>query len=176
MLVGMVNSTSANSTIVQTYEGTHVIHSILFISRVQYIGLRVRLQAASARRYHVSAMFNHKIWVIRGNPNEITNDVRYSSDGVAWIQATATTAWPERSQNGSVVHESKMWVLRGVNTGTLYRDVWCSSYGITWNQAITAADCAARGRNKNTIPWCLVYAMARFCFNWRFLWFVFSFG
>jgi hypothetical protein len=122
--------------------------------------------AASARRYHVSVMFNHKIWVIRGNPNEngtsTTNVVRYSSDGVAWIQATATTAWTGRLQNGSVVHASKMWVLRGVNTGTLFSDVWCSSDGITWYQAITAANCAAHGGNKNTTPWCLAYAIALF--------------
>jgi hypothetical protein len=105
--------------------------------------------AAITRRHHVSVMFNHKIWVIRGNPNKnstsTTNVVRYSSDGLACIQATATTALTGRLQNGSVVH-----------------DVWCSSYGITWNQAITVANCAAHGGNKNTIPWCLAYAIALF--------------
>jgi hypothetical protein len=122
--------------------------------------------AASTRPYRVSVMFNHKIWMIRGNLNEngvsTTNVVKYSCDGVAWIQATATTAWPGRLQNIGVVLDSKMWVSRGVNTGTLYSDVWCSSCGITWNQAITAANCAAHGGNKNTIPWCLAYAMALF--------------
>jgi hypothetical protein len=122
--------------------------------------------AASARRYHVSVMFNHKIWVIRGNPNEngtsTTNVVGYSSDGVAWIQATASTAWTGRLQNGSVVLDNKIWVLRGVNPGTLLSDVWCSSDGITWNQAITAANCAAHGGNSYTTPWCLAYAMALF--------------
>jgi hypothetical protein len=102
--------------------------------------------AASARRYHVSVTCNHKIWMIRGNANEtgitITNNVRYSSDGVAWIQAIATT----------------VWVLRRVITGTLYGDILYSSY----NQAITAGNCAAHGGNKNTIPWCLTYAMALF--------------
>jgi hypothetical protein len=119
--------------------------------------------AASARRYHVSVMFNHNIWVIRGNPNEngtsTTNVVGYSSDGVACIQATSTRG---RLQNGSVVLDNKMWVLRSVNTGTLYGDVWCSSYGIIWNQAITAANCAAHGGNSHTIPWCLAYVTALF--------------
>jgi hypothetical protein len=127
--------------------------------------------AASTRRYHVCVMFNHKIWVIRRNPNEngtsTTNVVGYSSDGVAWIHGTATTAWTGRLQNEGLVIDNKIWVLRGVNTGTLYSDVWCSSDGITWNEAITAANCAANGGNKNdiwyfgtawldTMPWCLV--------------------
>jgi hypothetical protein len=115
--------------------------------------------AASARLYHASIMFNHKSWAIRGNPNETTNVVRYSSDGVACIQATSTRG---RLQNGSVVLDNKIWVSRGVNTETLYSDVWCSSYGITWNQAITAANCAAHGGNSYTMPWCLAYAMALF--------------
>jgi hypothetical protein len=122
--------------------------------------------AASTRRCHVSIMFNHKIWVIRRNPNEngtsTTNVVGYSSDGVAWIHGTATTAWTGRLQNEGVVLDNKIWVLRGVNPGTLYSDVWCSSYGITWNQAITAANCAAHGGNSYTTPWCLAYAIALF--------------
>jgi hypothetical protein len=117
---------------------------------------------ASARRYNASVMVNHKISVIRGNPTETINDVRYSSDGVAWIQATATTAWTGRLQNEGVVLDNKIWVLRGV----------------TWNQAITAANCAANGGSKNDIwyfgtawldnmPWCLVtYATALFSVIW----------
>jgi hypothetical protein len=133
--------------------------------------------AANTRLYHASVMFNHKRWAIRGNPNEYgtstTNDVRYSSDGVAWIQATATTAWPGRLQKG-VVLDNKIWVLGGVNMETLYIHVWFSSFGFTWNQAITAANCAAHGGNKNdvwyfgttwlyTVPVCLLtYATALF--------------
>jgi hypothetical protein len=133
--------------------------------------------AANTRRYHASVMFNHKRWAIRGNPNEngtsTTNDVRYSSDKVAWIQATATTAWPGRLQQ-CVVLDNKIWVLGGVNMETLYIHVWFSSFGFTWNQAITTANCAAHGGNRNdvwyfgttwlyTVPGCLLtYATALF--------------
>jgi len=102
----------------------------------------------SPRGGHTALVYNDKMWVIVGeeidNRRSIQyNDVWYSTDGTAWIQATADAEWSPRSDHQSVVFGQRMWVLGGY-TGlkSMYgrqevasNDVWYSYDGKIWYPA-----------------------------------------
>jgi uncharacterized repeat protein (TIGR01451 family) len=88
--------------------------------------------------------YNNRMWVIGGNHNEstpygMTNDVWWSTNGVAWTQATASAAFSPRSCVGAVVFNGgtgdRMWIIGG-QTQNGYsndvNDVWSSNDGVTW--------------------------------------------
>ena len=84
-----------------------------------------------------SVVFDDKIWVIGGlrDAQVYHNSVWYSSDGATWLQATASAAFPARSEHTSVVHDGRMWVMGGVGDAGLMGDVWYSVDGRTWLQS-----------------------------------------
>ena len=63
------------------------------------------------------------------------------SASLTWTQATSAANWAERDYHASVVFNSNMWVLGGLNNGGTgnYNDVWSSSDGATWTQATSSA-------------------------------------
>ncbi len=103
-------------------------------------------------RMTTTVVFDNKLWVLGGADGSATrlntsfyNDVWWSSDGVAWHQATASADWSVRVA-AAVVFDGKMWVLGGVGPGlTTKNDVWWSSDGATWHQATAGAGWSARG-------------------------------
>ncbi len=95
--------------------------------------------AFPARNDHTSIVFDNKMWVIGGGgesyPDLCRNDVWYSSDGVAWTQATSAAAFGARDNRSSVVFDGKMWVIGGDTSDEgAMNDVWSSTNGSTWMQ------------------------------------------
>ena len=88
----------------------------------------------TARSAHTSVVFDTKMWVIGGMPNNGTfrlNDVWYSTDGANWTCADTTADWAPRGWHTSVVYDNKIWALGGdstINSLTM-SDVW-SSFGL----------------------------------------------
>jgi N-acetylneuraminic acid mutarotase len=109
------------------------------------------------REDHTSVVFDGKMWVIGGYYGEWTwvplNDVWYSSNGVDWIQATASAPWYARLGHTSVVFDNKMWVIGGLHMGDLgsesLNDVWYSTNGAQWYQATSSGPWAARMRHSS---------------------------
>jgi len=106
----------------------------------------IKSATLTGRNNHTSLVYNNKMWVIAGykydNDNIYMNDVWYSSDGIVWTQAIASTAFSARRSHTSVVYDNKMWVIGGYtySGGPVYmNDVWYSTDGVNWIQA-TAFD------------------------------------
>jgi PKD repeat protein len=105
--------------------------------------------AFPARHYHTSVVFDNKMWVIGGERNsggaDCLNDVWYSTDGVTWILANASAAFPERTLHSSLVFDNKMWVIGGqkeIGGGmnpVPVNDTWYSTDGVIWTQATDTA-------------------------------------
>jgi len=109
----------------------------------------------SERNRHTSLVFDDKMWVIGGFDNNAPdcpgvtecNDVWYSTDGIDWTQAVAAAQWSERYSHTSLVYDNRMWVIGGFDNnqangcpGTDYcNDVWYSTDGIDWTQAVVSA-------------------------------------
>lgn len=108
-----------------------------------------------------SVVFDDKMWILGGMNSTLGgtpashhyNDVWYSSDGASWTQATEQAGWSVRNSHASVVFNDKMWVLGGgiYCGGTqpgyaheTYNDVWSSSDGENWDQAVANAPWEAR--------------------------------
>lgn len=60
---------------------------------------------------------------------------------LGWVEATASAAFGERMFSGSLVYNNKMWLIGGGTDcsiqGGVKADVWSSSNGVTWSQAVT---------------------------------------
>ena len=68
--------------------------------------------------------------------------VRYASavPGVNWTLATGAASWQGRMSPSSLVFQNKMWLMGGrYDFGTYFSDVWSSSDGVNWTQAIATA-------------------------------------
>ncbi|MDH3343358.1 MAG: hypothetical protein OEM07_06520, partial [Gammaproteobacteria bacterium] len=65
------------------------------------------------------------------------NDVWSSSDGVNWVQQTASAAFSARKFHQVITFNDgsgdKIWLIGG-DDGMLRNDVWSSSDGINWTQ------------------------------------------
>ncbi|MFH1064915.1 MAG: kelch repeat-containing protein [Nanoarchaeota archaeon] len=87
-----------------------------------------------------------KIWVIGGYGDFTAyNDTWYSTDGISWTQANASTAWAGRYEHSSVVtSDGRMWVIGGNDGANALNDVWNSTDGANWEQATASAEWAAR--------------------------------
>jgi hypothetical protein len=68
--------------------------------------------------------------------------------GPPWDLVTASASFPSREGHAAVVFAGKMWLIGGVNSArtpnVYYRDVWESTDGVTWTNATTEANFAAR--------------------------------
>ncbi len=115
------------------------------------------------RNGHASVSYGGKIWVVGGNKGGNSNDVWSSSDGVSWSLVLPDTAspgpnqFPRRTSFPMVVFNNRMWVIGGSN-GTYFNDVWSSSDGVSWVQALS--NNASPGPNQfsqRSGQTCLVY-------------------
>jgi hypothetical protein len=106
----------------------------------------------SARSGHRLVVYNNKMWLIGGDdgilkpisPNDdnlgsLKNDVWSSTDGITWVQQTAATAFPARSDFTVVVYNNQLWLIGGYQGGFYKTDVWSSNDGINWSQQTAAA-------------------------------------
>jgi uncharacterized membrane protein len=79
------------------------------------------------------------MWVIGGRDDSLNykNDIWYSTDGVNWIQATASAGWSPRYLHTSVVYDGKMWIIGGFDSSYGHKNnVWYSTNGVDWTQVI----------------------------------------
>jgi uncharacterized membrane protein len=92
-------------------------------------------------------VYDGKMWIIGGyDSSGHKNDVWYSTDGVNWIQATASAGWSPRYSHTSVVYDGKMWIIGGFASSgySLKNDVWYSTDGVNWIQATASAGWSPR--------------------------------
>jgi N-acetylneuraminic acid mutarotase len=82
---------------------------------------KVASTAWPARRFHASAVYDGKLWVLGGFARGNRNDVWCSNNGSTWSQHQAP--WPIRHESGCLVHDGKLWIFGGYGD-TLYNDVW----------------------------------------------------
>lgn len=106
----------------------------------------------SKRNEHTTTVFNDKLWVIGGLDTQFNhlNDVWSSSDGINWIEATNSAAFAGRRGHTTIVFDNKLWVIGGVNdinpVSTYFEDdIWYSSDGITWTEAVASEEFLERG-------------------------------
>ncbi len=112
-----------------------------------------------ARTNFSAAVFNNKIWVVGGLANttgpvtySLLNDVWSSSDGINWVQETASAPWSVRADFGLTVYNNELWITGGCATlvagsgtcATTSNDVWHSANGSSWTQATASAAWTAR--------------------------------
>lgn len=95
-------------------------------------------------------VYDDKMWVIGGmgdfDGTDHYNDVWWSTDGAHWTQSTASAPWAQRAMHTTLVFDDKMWVIGGgvydthypMNVGPNYADVWYSTNGTDWTQAIAS--------------------------------------
>lgn len=98
--------------------------------------------------------FKGRMWVLGGTEdyyfgdnNSLRNDVWSSADGVHWRQETEHAPWSPRAYHQAVVLGDRMWVLGGGNYVPEYHaknDVWSSTDGVHWEQAIAEAPWSPR--------------------------------
>ena len=101
--------------------------------------------AFQARAWHTSVDFNNNMWVIAGQGSSGSlSDVWYSTDGVAWTQATANAEFASRDRHSSLIFNNKMWVIAGEDNSVAKNDVWYSTDGVAWTQATANAGFSPR--------------------------------
>lgn len=114
----------------------------------------------SPRMGHTSLVYDNKLWVIGGEgidngSSTPYNDVWYSTDGSAWIRATADANWSPRWGHTSLVYHNKMWVIGGKEIDNRrsmqYNDVWYSADGSTWIQATADAEWSRRSEHQSVV-------------------------
>ncbi len=120
------------------------------------------------RRLHNVIAYNGKLYVIGGlTPLGTSNDVWSSSDGVSWTQNLAYSAspgpnqFPSRTYARVAVYNNALWFTGGIGPSNYFNDVWTSSDGTTWINALT--DNASPGPNqysRRAAPGFLVYGNA----------------
>ena len=90
----------------------------------------------SDRQSHQSVVFDNKMWVIAGDINisgNVSNkdDVWSSTNGINWVESTATVRFSARKQHTSVVFNDgkseKIWVIGGSDDDGITNDVWSIS-------------------------------------------------
>ncbi|MCD4658351.1 MAG: putative Ig domain-containing protein [Planctomycetes bacterium] len=145
---------------VQVEDNQNLTDSKSFTIEVTQLGEKWEKALANApwevRDDHATCVFDDKIWVLGGfhhvgiNGLFYKNDVWYSSDGVNWTEATADAGWCKRFDHQAIAYDGKIWVMGGSydnSSGYSYprNDVWYSSDGVTWTQAISIAPWGERG-------------------------------
>lgn len=87
----------------------------------------------------VALVFGDGMWV-----TDIDGNLFNSSDGKQWQLVTNQAPWRGRRDAGGAVFRGKMWVMGGMQSGTLLNDIWSSSDGIHWQLESAAAQWSPR--------------------------------
>jgi hypothetical protein len=78
-----------------------------------------------ARRFHSSAVYDDKIWIISGYHLGNRNDVWCSKNGRDWIEVENEPVWPPRHEPMCLVHDERLWMMGGFGE-RLFNDIWAS--------------------------------------------------
>lgn len=109
----------------------------------------------AARTKAQAIVFNNVMYIMGGassNTGAHYGDVWSTSDGVTWTQRNPS-AWPARRRFGVTVYNNRIWIAGGAgqdatnNPGypsTKYSDVWYTTDGTNWTQAVAQAPWVAR--------------------------------
>jgi hypothetical protein len=95
------------------------------------------------RGYASLNVYNGSLWYIAGvpgfpvAPGAAVNDVWKSSNGVDWVQVTASAPFAKRFRHQTFVMNGKLWVFGGqLSTGSngseWALDAWSTTDGLTW--------------------------------------------
>ena len=122
------------------------------------------LGAAGPRRFASAVAYDPgflpdpgaKMWVIGGlNGSQRTNSVAYSDDGLVWLSARSdltANGFTARDSQASAVFNGKMWVIGGESNGFSggdLHDVWSSSDGTNWTQAMSGTNAVDLGPRRS---------------------------
>lgn len=92
----------------------------------------------TARRWHRTAVFNSKIWLVGGEDNSSSTlgDLWNSADGITWSQTTPTGVFPSSVAGcAMLVYNSKLWIIGGFSAGpTSTNNIYNSTDGLNWSQ------------------------------------------
>jgi hypothetical protein len=107
--------------------------------------------------------FDDKMWLMGGWYNgrlpghSASNEVWWSTDGVAWQQATKGAGWSPRLAAAIVEFQGKMWILGGSenyyfgDASSLKNDVWSSEDGVHWECVTADAGWAPRAYHQAAV-------------------------
>ncbi len=108
----------------------------------------------SPRSSHTLTTFKGRMYLIGGQNtlvgNDLNSDVWVSGDGENWSLTTANAPFKERTNHTALVHDNKLWVIGGYGQDhdssdlDFRNDVWYTTNGSTWVQAISNADFSPR--------------------------------
>jgi hypothetical protein len=110
--------------------------------------------AFPARHYHQVVVYNTKLWLVAGQSTDAGgneteyNDVWSSSDGITWIQETASAAFSARQMPQVVVYNNLLWLIGGNDGSKNLNDVWSSSDGINWVEQTAEAAFSKRSAHQ----------------------------
>jgi N-acetylneuraminic acid mutarotase len=123
-LVGTVASGSSNTVL-----GTATTGTIATVGHMPDI-----------RSQHTILDFNNAFWVIGGTSGTPRRTVFTSTDGTSWSEAGTNVLPFGVYGHGSVVFNSKMWMIGGFTSNfTFSRKVYSSTDGTTWTEVGTDA-------------------------------------
>ncbi len=92
------------------------------------------------RAVHSSVVYDNKMWVFGGaTASGYLNDVWYSEDGVAWVEATGAAPWCGRFGHTTAVYGGKIWLMGGEYGNAFRNDIWCSEDGTNWTEVTDQA-------------------------------------
>jgi len=108
---------------------------------------QVQSFAFAPRAWHTSLVFQNKMWVIGGNfesqSGSNTQDACWSTDGIAWHQATDDIGFWLLPSSRCVEFKSQIWAVNtgydGTSPNPTYNEVWTSTDGAQWTRI--AATC-----------------------------------
>jgi len=105
-------------------------------------------------------VYDNTVWILGGNTaGGDVNDVWYTKETIGFTKVKDPASWSDREAHTSLVFDNKIWVMGGFDgtgncngSGSSYcKDVWYSTDGVTWTQAISAAAWDARYQHTSLV-------------------------
>lgn len=86
----------------------------------------------SINMYSKTVVFNDKLYSIAGHPDNITNEIKTSDDGISW--ESHTPSFSPRKTHAALVHNDQLYIIAGSGLN----DVWRSKDGKKWEKVCSS--------------------------------------